>query len=133
MFFKELVEQHRVHRVVANRVRFALLIASHQIGIYLFHVLSHESEFWSTLGIDFLLVAERDRFEGEDYFACVTHRLDLLLETPRGANGTEVTCGIYLHYQAFCDGCRINSCDICIPLSSFSADADGVRFDRDPT
>ena len=39
-----------------------------------------------------------------------------------------MTCGIYLHYQARCDGCRINPCHICIRLRSFSADADGIGF-----
>src|SRR5881392_1751046 len=133
MLFEKLVEQHRVHRIIAHRVRLSIGVANYQIGIYLLYLLGHESEFRSTLGVDFLLVTERDGFEAEDCFACVTHRLDLLLETARGANGTELTCGIYLHYQALCDGCRINPCDICIRLSSFSANADGVRFGGDAT
>ena len=62
MFFEKLVEQHRVHRFVANGVRLALLIASHQIGIYLFHLFGHQAELRNTaLGINFFLVAERHR------------------------------------------------------------------------
>ena len=85
------------------------------------------------LGVDFLLVTEGDGFKREDRFARFIHRLDLLLKTPRGADGAKVTCGIYLHYQALCDRCRINPCDKGIRLRSFSADADGVGLGSDTT
>src|SRR5205823_5171856 len=43
VLFEELVEQHRVHRFVAHSVRFALLVTSYEIGIHLFHFLSHQA------------------------------------------------------------------------------------------
>jgi hypothetical protein len=61
MFFQELVEQHRVHGFVPKGVHLALCVAHHEIGIDLFHVLSHEPELRSALGIDFFLVTERER------------------------------------------------------------------------
>ena len=39
MLFEELVEQHRVHRVVAHGVDLAVLVAHHQVRIYLGHFL----------------------------------------------------------------------------------------------
>ncbi len=44
VLFEKLVEQHGVHRFVADGVNLALGIASHQIGVHLFHVLGYETE-----------------------------------------------------------------------------------------
>jgi hypothetical protein len=33
MFFQELVEQHRVHRLVEHRVSFSASVAGHETGI----------------------------------------------------------------------------------------------------
>ena len=41
VLFEELVEQHRVHRLVAHTVRLAFVIASNQIGIHFFDFLGH--------------------------------------------------------------------------------------------
>ena len=45
MFFDKLVEQHRVHRFVANGVDFALGIVNHQIRVYFRHVLGDQPKF----------------------------------------------------------------------------------------
>src|SRR5438876_6782502 len=39
MLFEEFVEQHRVHRLVAHCIRPALVVAGHQIMVYLLHLL----------------------------------------------------------------------------------------------
>ena len=44
VLLEKLVEQHRVHRFVADRVRFALLVTSHQVWVDLCYFLSHEAE-----------------------------------------------------------------------------------------
>ena len=80
MLFKELVEHHRVHRVVAHGVRFSFFIAHHQIGIHLFNILGDEAKLRDALGVKLLLVAEGNRFEREDRFARFVHRLDVLLK-----------------------------------------------------
>jgi hypothetical protein len=41
VLLEELIEQHRVHRVVAYGVDFALFVAHHEVGIHLFNVLGH--------------------------------------------------------------------------------------------
>jgi hypothetical protein len=44
VLFKELIEQHRVHRFVAHRVHFSIATASHQIWGYVFYVFGNEPE-----------------------------------------------------------------------------------------
>ena len=44
VFFQELVEQHRVHLVVAHGVGFSLFVAYHQIRNYLFYLFGYEPE-----------------------------------------------------------------------------------------
>jgi predicted xylose isomerase-like sugar epimerase len=66
MFLEEFIKQHRVHRFVANGERLALLIASHLIGVHLFHLLSNEAELRDAIGVKLVLVAEGDRFERKD-------------------------------------------------------------------
>ena len=55
--FEELVEQHRVYGFIAHGIRLALLVASHQSGIYLFHVLGHEPELRDAIRVKLVLVA----------------------------------------------------------------------------
>jgi len=94
VLFQELVEQHRVHRFVANRVRLSFVVASHQIGIYFFHVLSNEAELRDALEVKLVLVAEGHRFQCEDRFARFVHRLDRILETLRRDDRAQLTVSI---------------------------------------
>src|SRR6266705_65708 len=94
MFFEKLIEQHRVYRFVANGVSFSVSVAGHQVGIYFFHVLSQKAELSDAIGVKLVLVAERDRFEREDNFTGLIHRLDLVFESLRGNDCAEFTVGI---------------------------------------
>jgi len=40
--FEELIQHHRVRRVVADGVDFPLGVASYEIGVHLFHFFGHE-------------------------------------------------------------------------------------------
>src|SRR5437588_6716046 len=62
VLFEKFVEQHRVHSFIADCVRLALLVASHQIRVDLLHVLSHEAELRDASRVKVLLVAKRHRF-----------------------------------------------------------------------
>src|SRR5689334_5428304 len=42
--FQELVQQHRVHRVVADCVWLSVFIANDQIGIHFFDLLGHQTK-----------------------------------------------------------------------------------------
>jgi hypothetical protein len=59
MLFKELVEQHRVDRLVAHRVNLAFGIASHEIGVHFFHFLGYEAKLRDALGIKLLVYSGR--------------------------------------------------------------------------
>ncbi len=130
MLFEELVEQHRVHRFVAHTVRLALVIASDQIGVHLFHLLGNEAELRDTLGVKLLLVAEGDWFERENRFARFVNRLDRLFETLRGNDRPEVTLGIYDYPYASCNRYPIDPGDKDVRVPFSSADADCVGLAR---
>ena len=59
MLFEKLIEQHRIHRIVADRVRLAVGISHNQIAIYLFHLLSHESKLQGAMRINALSCSGR--------------------------------------------------------------------------
>jgi hypothetical protein len=43
VLFEELVKQHRVHRLITHGDNHPLVIASHEIGVDLFHLLGHQA------------------------------------------------------------------------------------------
>src|SRR4029077_3669910 len=95
MLFKELVEQHRVHRFVVHCLNLAFGVAAHKIGIYLCHFLGHKAESQHRSGIHLLLVAEGNWFERQDRLAHFVHGFDLRLETGRGDADAKLAIGVY--------------------------------------
>src|SRR5215469_15528756 len=73
VLFEELVEQHRIHRFVANRIGLAVFVASYQVCIYFFHVLGYEAELRDGIGVKLRLIAKRHRFQRENRFAGFVH------------------------------------------------------------
>src|SRR6266700_8317714 len=127
VLFEELVEQHRVHGLVAHGIDFSLGIASHQIGVDLFYLFGHEPELRDAFGIKLFLVAEGDRLEREDRFACFVHGLDLILEPRRGWGNAKLAAAGYTNrYPSHCY--PADSGDKCGGLSSLRPDAGGVRL-----
>src|SRR6266404_7054508 len=86
MLFEELVKQHRVHRVVADAVRFSFVVAHYQIRVHFFNLLGHQSELRDALRIDPFLVMEGDRFKPKEHFAGLLHWPDFLFK-PSGRGG----------------------------------------------
>src|SRR2546430_15984196 len=82
MLSEKLVEQHRVHGVVAHTVNFALGIAHYQVRIPLGHLFGNQTKLRRPGGI--ALILKRHRFERQDSFAGFIYRLNLLLKPPRG-------------------------------------------------
>src|SRR5437899_3423124 len=66
VLLEKFIEQHRVHRLVTDGVRLSIRLTRNEIGVYLFHILSHESKLWNALGVKLMLVVEGDRFKRED-------------------------------------------------------------------
>src|SRR6266480_5450297 len=80
MFLDKLVQQHRVHRVVAHGIGAAVGGMSHQIRVHLFHFFSHQAELCRPRRVSLFAVVERDRFKRKDRFAGFIHWLDLVLD-----------------------------------------------------
>ena len=77
VFFQELIEQHRVHFVVAHRPWLATIIHNHQVSIHLGDFFGHQSIVLDCLGV--VLIGEGDGFEREQRFAGFVHGFDVLL------------------------------------------------------
>src|SRR6266513_4289188 len=133
MFFQELVQQHRVHRFVAHGVDFAFGIASHQIRIDLFYVLSHKAKLRNAIGIKLVLVPKRYRFQRENRFARLAHGFDRVLETHRGGYGAEMTVGIHDDCYASGNSYPTNAGDKCILVSWYLADPNCVGLISNPS
>src|SRR5438034_6927746 len=69
MLFEELIEQHRVHSFIADCVRLALFVTSHQIRVYLFHLLGDQAKLRNPIRVKLVLAAEGDRLQRPDRFA----------------------------------------------------------------
>jgi len=82
VLFEEFVKQHRVHRVVAYGVYFAVRTASYQIRAYLFYILGNQPESTRTGWFYLRLVAETHWPEPINYLAGLFYWLDLVLKTP---------------------------------------------------
>src|SRR5437660_12821109 len=128
MLFEELIKQHRIHRVVAHGVRFALLVTGHQSWIHLYHFFGHESELRDALGVKLVLIAKSHRFEREDNFTGLIQRLHLVFQPLRGNDRAEMTIGVYNDAYASCYSHSTNPDNECIVLSGIRADADVARF-----
>src|SRR5438067_185658 len=84
MLFKELIEQHGVHRRVVDGVDLAFGIASHKVGAYLLHFLGDEAELRGALFVNLRLVAEGDWTQGQNRLTGGVHVGDVLLKAARG-------------------------------------------------
>src|SRR6266480_7774982 len=83
--------------------------------------------FRDTLGIDLLLITKADRFKRENSFARFAHRVDILFESRRGANHTELAIGITKDRNAPWGVCSTDSADKSVGDIRV-ADSDGVAL-----
>src|SRR6266498_2453371 len=95
MFFKKLIEQHRVHRVVAYGVDLAVLVADYQVRIYLSYVLSNQPKLRSVCSC--ALVVKCHWLQRKNSFAGLVHRFNLFLEPARGTGRAELAGGVDQH------------------------------------
>src|SRR5215813_7471692 len=122
MLFEELVEQHRVHCFVADGVRFAFVVAGHQVWIYFLYLLSHEAELWNAFGIELFLISESHRFERENRLARLVHWFYRVLETRRGDDRAELTVCLHINRDATGDGCPTDPRNKSLGVRSARAD-----------
>ena len=81
MLFEKLVEQHRVHLIVAHAVRFSFFIMHDQVGIHLLYFLRDEAKLLSAFGLDIRFVTEGYWPKRQQHLTRVAHGLNNLLET----------------------------------------------------
>ena len=81
MFLDELIEQHRVHRFVANAINFSMIITRDQVRIYLRHFLGDQAKLRDRVLINLRLVMKGNRLQRENRFTRFVHRFDLVFET----------------------------------------------------
>ena len=79
MFFEKLIEQHRVHCIVAHRVDLTVLVAYNQIWVHFGYVFGYQTKLRSAPAGS-LLVVKRHRLQRQDRFASTVHRFDFLFK-----------------------------------------------------
>ena len=127
MLFEKLVEQHRVHRVVAHGVGLSFFIAHDQIRIHFFNLLSYKSELRCARGVDRLPVMEGNGVQCQERFTGFLHRLDVILEPGGRRHCAELAICIHVNRNAIRRRLTTNASDKCAGLICI-ADADGVAF-----
>src|SRR6266487_1822308 len=111
MFFKKLVQQHRVDPIEAQGFGLPFLIAHHQVRRRLGHFLGDEAKHFCVGWINIAVVAVGDRLERVERFAGLLHGLDLVLVASRGNDVAKFTGGIYLDISAGIVRCRTDASD----------------------
>ncbi len=89
MLLEELIEQHRVHRFVADGREFALASRVTKSGFTLAHFL-HKAELWSARFIQLGLVMEGDWTQSQERLTGGAHIGDVRLEAARGENHAQL-------------------------------------------
>ena len=97
MFFEELIEQHRVHLVIAHGVGVSFFVERHQVGICFRHLLGDQTELPAPVGV--VLVVEGNRLESQNGLAGLIHRFDIVLESPRRGLSAEPSPKIDSHWK----------------------------------
>src|SRR4029077_13658695 len=139
MLLQKLVQQHRVHRFVANGVRLSIAITSHQIRIHSCHLLSHQSKLQHTFWINLPFVTKSHRLEAENCLACIVHWFNFVLETCGGGQRAELARRIYKYRHSACRSCTSNAGDKSFSMGGvhyavqvrerdFVADANDIRL-----
>ena len=100
MFFKELVEQHRVHRIVSDGVKLTFCIPNHQVRVYFCNFLGNQTELRCPSLVT--LVVEGNRLKRQDGFTSVSHHGNVVLESHRRAGRAELTEGVYQDWYGVC-------------------------------
>jgi hypothetical protein len=131
VLFEELVEQHRIHGVVAHGVDLALGVAHHQVRVHLGYLFGNQTELRRACCV--ALVVKRHWLEREDGFAGLIHRFNLFLEPARRTGRAELPDCVYQDWYSRVYGCDpANAGDECSRLVTV-ADANRVGLASNPT
>ena len=92
MLFEKFVEQHRVYRLVAHTVELTVFIAHYQVRVHVGYILGDQAKLRCLCLV--ALVVKCHGLEGEDGFAGVVRRLNLVLKPVRRAGRAKLTGGV---------------------------------------
>ncbi len=90
MFFKEFIEQHRVHLLISHAVGFSFFVAHHQVSIYFLNIFGHEAKLLHACWIYLFLVMKGNRLKRKERFTDPLHWLDIIFETARGSQRSQL-------------------------------------------
>ena len=96
MFFKKLVEQHRVYGFVADGIDLALGITGDQVRVHLRHFLGHQSKLRDACLIQLAFVMESHRAQGKQRLTNIAHLGNVSLESARGEKHTELAVIVHV-------------------------------------
>ncbi len=128
MFLQELVEQHRVHRVITHSVNLAIGIAHYQVRVYFGHFLGDQTKFGPTRVV--ALVMEGHRLERQDCFAGLFHRCNLFFVPSRGTDRAELAGRVDQHWNGVglyrCDATNVANKAAVVHVRTQAADTDNI-------
>ncbi len=126
MLFEKLVEQHRVHGFVADRVGFSFFVHCYQRRIHFCYFFSNQAKL-GDVGL-VVLVVEGHRFKRKNRFTGLVHGVNILLEPLRGdtTTNTELAGDRVNRYAATERATSENASDKGLPLGSLEANTNGV-------
>src|SRR5438552_16349363 len=129
VLFEKLIEQHRVHSFVADGVDVALGVMGHQIRIYLCDLLGDEPELRDAGLIQFGLVVESDRTQGEQRVTGRSHFGDVCLEATCGEKDAKLASVVHVTGAPTCpNGLTCDAPDVAAitNVRTCGADTDNV-------
>src|SRR5262249_59976458 len=92
MLFEELIQQHRVHLLVSDCLRFSFFVEQYQGRVHPGYFLGDQTKarrvFWVAL------VVEGHWPERKDHFTGLAHGVNVPLEPCRGLHGTKLAGGV---------------------------------------
>src|SRR5262245_8112459 len=130
MRFEELIQQHRVYLFITDGQWLALVVSHDQLRVHLRYFLCDQAKMRHSLWVEFFLVTEAHRMQGENRFARLVHRFDRFLKPRRGGPDTElpIVGDADCYRCAMSNPCVPNPSDVGGCLGSYRADADGAGF-----
>jgi len=128
MLFQKLVEQHRVHLVVADAVGFPFFIAHHQVRIDRLHVLGHKAELRHTCRINLFFIMEGNRFERVERFTGLLYWFNALFKALRGCDRAKSAVSINKNGRSSGRRCVENVADkaAIVHVHTIAADTNNV-------
>jgi hypothetical protein len=128
VLFEKLVEQHRVHHLVAHAFQLAFIVAIHQSGVHFFHLLGDQAKSERLRRIKLLFKTEADRLKQVKRLTRRGKGFDVLLVTLRRNNSSMSKSAVA---ESDCD-VIVNACAKILRQRVHIADPGGIAYPNYP-